>query len=486
MPLWALTPCVCFFQGKTLIAAVLMFNYYRWFPKGKVVFLAPTRPLVQQQAEACRVTMGIPSADMCELTGSSRKDDDGRRSSAWAAHRVFFATPQTFHNDLKGGACPAEALVALVLDEAHRATGAYAYVTSVRHLTDAGVRVRIMALSATPGTTADAVQEVLRNLHIGAVEYRSEEDADVAPYTHRRVVDVRAVQPTQVMVDVNALYMTGFRPLLGELISMGVVQGNAEDAGLMLSPYVFVRARNTLSADVPLQARLGGRIGRVHFLLNACSALSRGLDLLHSGGLRPALDYLMASKDLVANLRSPPLQEALRLMQAAATGGAAHAPKLAELAKVLRAHFTAAKDAAAFAAGGAAGGAGGAAGSDDDAGEAVSGTRAIVFTSSRESVKHVMEELSALRGFGVIASEFIGQARAAVLRVHAMRVAGFDCMPPLLHVCRVTARRVGAGASARRGRRRRSRAPSWPRSARAASTSSWPRASAKRALTSRR
>ena len=25
--------------GKTLIAAVVMFNYYRWFPHGKVVFL---------------------------------------------------------------------------------------------------------------------------------------------------------------------------------------------------------------------------------------------------------------------------------------------------------------------------------------------------------------------------------------------------------------------------------------------------------------
>jgi Fanconi anemia group M protein len=397
-------------QGKTLIAAVLMFNYYRWFPKGKVVFLAPTRPLVQQQAEACRVTMGIPSCDMCELTGSSRKDDDGRRSSAWAAHRVFFATPQTFHNDLKGGACPAEALVALVLDEAHRATGAYAYVTAVRHLAEAGVRVRILALSATPGTTVDAVQEVLRNLCIGAVEYRSEDDADVAPYTHRRVVDVRAVQPTQVMVDVNALYMTGFRPLVAELISMRVVAGSADDAQLLSSAYAFVRARNALSAGVALQGSLGARIGRVHFLLTACNALARGLDLLHTGGLRPALDYLMAGKDMLANLRSPPLQEAIRLMQSAATGGAAHAPKLQELSKVLREHFCAAKDAAA----------GGAAGvadddrDDGDAAEAVSGTRAIVFTSSRESVKHVMEELSALRGFGVIASEFIGQARAVL------------------------------------------------------------------------
>ncbi|PNJ54228.1 FANCM isoform 4 [Pongo abelii] len=39
--------------GKTFIAAVVMYNFYRWFPSGKVVFMAPTKPLVTQQIEAC-------------------------------------------------------------------------------------------------------------------------------------------------------------------------------------------------------------------------------------------------------------------------------------------------------------------------------------------------------------------------------------------------------------------------------------------------
>jgi hypothetical protein len=46
--------------GKTLIAAVVMFNFYRWFPNGKILFLAPTRPLVEQQADACHQKLGIP------------------------------------------------------------------------------------------------------------------------------------------------------------------------------------------------------------------------------------------------------------------------------------------------------------------------------------------------------------------------------------------------------------------------------------------
>ncbi len=55
--------------GKTFIAAVVMYNFYRWYPIGKIVFLAPTKPLVAQQIEACHNVMGIPQGDVAEMTG---------------------------------------------------------------------------------------------------------------------------------------------------------------------------------------------------------------------------------------------------------------------------------------------------------------------------------------------------------------------------------------------------------------------------------
>lgn len=57
--------------GKTFIASVVMYNFYRWYPSGKIVFMAPTKPLVAQQIEACYKVMGIPQAHMAELTGNS-------------------------------------------------------------------------------------------------------------------------------------------------------------------------------------------------------------------------------------------------------------------------------------------------------------------------------------------------------------------------------------------------------------------------------
>lgn len=40
--------------GKTHIAAVIIANFSRWFPEQKIVFLAPTRPLVRQQVSTLK------------------------------------------------------------------------------------------------------------------------------------------------------------------------------------------------------------------------------------------------------------------------------------------------------------------------------------------------------------------------------------------------------------------------------------------------
>lgn len=56
--------------GKTLIAAVVMYNFYLWYPNCKIIFMAPTKPLVNQQMQACHEVVGIPEEDFIELTGN--------------------------------------------------------------------------------------------------------------------------------------------------------------------------------------------------------------------------------------------------------------------------------------------------------------------------------------------------------------------------------------------------------------------------------
>ena len=61
--------------GKTLIAAVVMLNYHRWYPQGKIVFLCPTRPLVDQQIQACyQIMASIPQVPITYLLEPSLLD----------------------------------------------------------------------------------------------------------------------------------------------------------------------------------------------------------------------------------------------------------------------------------------------------------------------------------------------------------------------------------------------------------------------------
>ena len=91
--------------------------------------MAPTRPLVSQQINACHDIMGIPQQDIALLEGSVAQKT---REHMWKSKRVFFCTPQVVDNDIQQGRCNARDIVCVVVDEAHRATGNYAYVKVVR------------------------------------------------------------------------------------------------------------------------------------------------------------------------------------------------------------------------------------------------------------------------------------------------------------------------------------------------------------------
>lgn len=60
------------------------------------------------------------------------------RKEVWSKKRVLFLTPQVMVNDLSRGTCPAAEVKCLVIDEAHKALGNYAYC-QVRMLSSAGV-----------------------------------------------------------------------------------------------------------------------------------------------------------------------------------------------------------------------------------------------------------------------------------------------------------------------------------------------------------
>lgn len=200
--------------GKTFIAAVVMYNFYRWFPKMKVVFTAPTKPLVAQQIEACYKVCGITQKDSVELTGAQSKDS---RVDSWATKRVFYLTPQVMQNDLESGLVDARDVACIVIDEAHRAQKAYAYVNVVQALYKKNPLVRVLALSATPGTSLDNVRSVVKNLNIARIEFRTEDALDLRPYTFDKEIEKIIVPPGPAIEEIAAGMKNMITPYLERL-----------------------------------------------------------------------------------------------------------------------------------------------------------------------------------------------------------------------------------------------------------------------------
>ncbi|KAK1090047.1 3'-5' DNA helicase, partial [Friedmanniomyces endolithicus] len=138
-----------------------MLNYYRWTTNAQIIFMAPTKPLIAQQMDACYHIVGIPRRDTVLMTGET---SPGARADEWLEKRVFFMTPQTVINDLKTGICDPKKIVLVVVDEAHKATGAYAYTEVIAFLRRFNSSFRVLALTATPGSTVEAVQAVIDHL----------------------------------------------------------------------------------------------------------------------------------------------------------------------------------------------------------------------------------------------------------------------------------------------------------------------------------
>ncbi|GAB7347433.1 hypothetical protein MBLNU459_g4352t2 [Dothideomycetes sp. NU459] len=200
--------------GKTFIAATIMLNWFRWTQTAQIVFVAPTKPLVAQQIDACFHIAGIPRSQTVMLTGTT---PPGLRAEEWKEKRVFFMTPQTIVNDLKTGMCDPKRIVLLVVDEAHRATGNYAYVEVVKFLRRFNQSFRVLALTATPGSTVEAVQQVIDGLDISRTEIRTEKSLDIRQYVHARDIDTMKFDYSDEQQMIMDLLSKAIQPVLTKL-----------------------------------------------------------------------------------------------------------------------------------------------------------------------------------------------------------------------------------------------------------------------------
>lgn len=376
--------------GKTLIAAVVLYNYYRWFPTGKIVFMAPTLPLVNQQVKACYDIMGIPAEDTAILTGKVKADE---RAKLWELRRVFFCTPQTVQKDLESNRCCPKQLVCLVLDEAHKASGEYAYTQVIQQLDEGGAKYRLVGLSATPGTNIKAIQRVVDTLHIHRIEARFESDQDVKKYMHERHSEIIVVKNSTVASSVERKLSNLIGPLLDTLRQGGALRRVSGNSTVV--PYNLIQARDDYMKNNVPDPRLLGLFAAAQKLVQCRADLrTHGIGVLRNRLLRLKNE---PNRGVLATIvKSDGFQELFEELasssydpdssQVATLDRKMNNPKLSKLDEILTEHFERARA----------------------CGES---SRAIVFSQWRESVSEIVEVLSVSQPL-LRPRHFVGQGKA--------------------------------------------------------------------------
>ncbi len=355
--------------GKTTIAALVIASRLL-NEEGKVLFLAPTKPLVEQHARFLKRVLKVE-----EIISLSGEVPPEKRKELWENARIIVSTPQVIENDLLAGRISLEDVILVVFDEAHRAVGNYAYVFIAKEYLRTARKPLILAMTASPGSDPERIMEVIQNLGIEAIEVRTEWDEDVAPYVGKKRIEWVKVDIPEEMKEVKEKLEECVKIRFKRLRDLGIeVPENSSK-------------RDLLALQEALQAEAAGsgssEIFEALSVLAEILKLQHAVELIETQGVKAVKSYLRklireatsrgGSKAAKSIVNDPVFKKAVLALSKCRT----EHPKLEKLKEVLKKQFEKNPD-----------------------------SRVIVFTNYRDSAEMLVNELSSL--FPV--AKFVGQA----------------------------------------------------------------------------
>jgi len=369
--------------GKTVIAVMIVAHRLLVCPTSKVIFLAPTKPLLKQHKETFLHILDLDYNEIRLLTGEEAPE---QRVSLWREGKVIFATPQVIVSDLLKGRYNLEKVSLVIYDEAHRAVGKYPYVRISQECSRQAEAPQMLGLTASPGWSEDEIAEVKRNLRVEQIEARTETSIDVAQFIKPMDVQWVRVQLGSELALVGRLVDDMVDERLRALVDYRLIK---EEDLWKKSRRAIVELQRNL-AD---QARSGPDLTPMATyqgltLTAQVIRLSYARELLNTQGLYALNRYLeklivesesrrasKALKELVGDARFTVINDTVRSLL---ERGVKH-PKLVELSRVLQEQIRRNPN-----------------------------SRILIFAQFRDTVKQIVEEL---RSQGISVGPFIGQRR---------------------------------------------------------------------------
>ncbi len=363
--------------GKTAVAFLLAAQRLHHYPDSKILMLAPTKPLCEQHIETFRSHLTVPPEKIVLFTGSVSPD---KRAELWKDAQIIISTPQGLENDIINNRIKLKEISLLIFDEAHHATGEYAYVWIAQQYEKTASASRILALTASPGSDLEQVKEVCSNLKIEKVEVRTEKDADVKPYLQPILKNWVEMEFPAELKQIQKLLKDCRKAKLSEAQHLG----HCNDTEMSKGPLLALQGE--LQKEVSSGFKDFSLLRSISVIAEALK-VDHALELLETQGIKPLSSYfkriqqesitskVKAVKNLVEDER---FKAAWHLTEELAAKNTVH-PKMTKLQELVRETFVKNND-----------------------------TKIIVFTQFRDSAEEIAQKISQLNIRNHI---FVGQAK---------------------------------------------------------------------------
>lgn len=283
--------------GKTVIAALVAAKRLTAFPESKIVFLAPSRPLVDQQARFLRRAMSLSADKIVCLTG---QDAPETRKTAWEQARIIVMTPQSLQNDLIQNRYDLKEVSLMVYDEAHRGVGNYAYTFIAEMYERQGVHQLSLGLTASPGHKSEQIEAICKALRFSRIESRTEKSPDVREYI--------------VSIDTNVQYITltpeiqALRDILFSLLEDYIAPirkyGYSVPDGRRLSRKEVLELQRVIRRELGTYTKPPRHLYLIIRNLTAALRIIHLLEFIGTQGLTPTLRYINGVYEEIRNKKS--------------------------------------------------------------------------------------------------------------------------------------------------------------------------------------
>lgn len=371
--------------GKTIIAMLMVLHRLTEFPHSKIIFLAPTRPLVEQHYRTFQDLLEMVPDRLVIMTGHSQPE---KRQRQYEQATCLFMTPQVLQNDLIANRFDMKEVSLCIFDEAHRATGDYAYSYLAKKYTAQAQHQRILAITASPGKNREKIMEVMENLSLKAVEIRTESDPDVKPYIQDVEVIWKDVELPAELLEIHKIFQEMQKTIYKELNQSDLIDSASPDGVSRKDLLVASTKLDNLILKNQNNPELSHLFMLKKYLANAVR-ISHMAELLEAQGLQSLSSYLeknkesiekrAAGKSLKELFLSKPMQRVFDLLEKLASTHIDH-PKIALLMSILLENFRSKQE-----------------------------SRVLVFCHFRDTVKHLVAELN--KSDLIHAERFIGQQK---------------------------------------------------------------------------